>query len=294
VSAVRPNTLRGSTDGLRQTITDLMQLVREIQAGIDVDGDGTADLDPARIYYTGQSFGGIYGTMFLAIEPDVHVGVPNVPGGPAIEIIRLSPFFRDTLFAAAVAQRGLANHPSGATPGDQIIENLPLRNEPVRINNVPGAMALQDFIDRSHWAAQVGDPVSYAPHVRKSPLAGMTAKTVIIQFGKGDQIVPNPTQTALVRAGGLADRVTFFRTDLFYAMQPRPLPPGVAPPLYPHTFLNTFASAGSAAVSLQAQAQIATLFATDGAVTIDPDGPGPLFETPIIAPLPETLNFLTP
>ncbi|HEU4726543.1 MAG TPA: Ig-like domain-containing protein [Kofleriaceae bacterium] len=293
-SAVRPSSLRGSTDGLRQTVTDLMQLVREVQAGIDVDGDGAPDLDPARIYYTGQSFGGIYGTMFLAVEPDVHVGVPNVPGGPAIEIIRLSPFFRNTLFAPAVALHGLVNNPGGATPGDQIIENIPLRGEPVRINDVPGAMALQELIDRSQWAAEVGDPVTYAPHVRKSPLAGMTAKSVIIQFGKGDQIVPNPTQTALVRAGELADRVTYFRTDLFYATQPRPLPAGVLPPLYPHTFLNTFASPGSVAVSLQAQAQIATFFASNGGVTIDPDGPGPLFETPIALPLPETLNFLTP
>jgi dienelactone hydrolase len=293
-SAVRPNALRGSTDGLRQTITDLMQLVREVQAGIDVDGDGSPDLDPARIYYTGQSFGGIYGTMFLAIEPDVRVGVPNVPGGPAIEIIRLSPFFRDSLFAPGVALRGLINNPSGATPGQQVIENIPLRNEPPRVNNVAGAMALQEYIDRSHWAAEVGDPVSYAPHVRKSPLAGMTAKSVIIQFGKGDQIVPNPTQTAIVRAGDLADRTTFFRTDLFYATQPRPLPPSIAPPLYPHTFLNTFSPGAAAAVSLQAQAQIATFFATDGQVTIDPDGPGPLFETPISLPLPETPSFLTP
>jgi dienelactone hydrolase len=294
VSAVRPNTLRGSTDGLRQTVADLMQLVREIQAGIDVDGDGVGDLDPARIYYTGQSFGGIYGTMFLAIEPGVRVGVPNVPGGPAGEIVRLSPFFRASLFAPAVAARDLVNNPGAAAPGDQIIENIPLRNEPVRINSVAGAMALQEYIDRSHWAAEVGDPVSYAPHVRKSPLAGMTAKSVIIQFGKGDQIVPNPTQTALVRAGGLADRTTFFRTDLFYATQPRPLPASDLPPLYPHTFLNTFGSAGSAAVSLQAQAQIATFFASDGAVTIDPDGPGPLFETPIGLPLPEALNFQSP
>jgi hypothetical protein len=294
VSAVRPDTLRGTTDGLRQTIVDLMQLVREIQLGIDVDGDGTPDLDPARIYYTGQSFGGIYGTMFLAIEPDVRVGVPNVPGGPPIEISRLSPFFRDSTFAPIVALRGLINNPSGATPGAQIIENMPLRNEPVRINDVAGAMELQEFIDRDHWAAQVGDPVSYAPHLRKSPLAGMAAKSVIIQFGKGDQIVPDPTHTALVRAGDLADRTTFFRTDLFYAAEPRPLRRALLPPFYPHTFLSTFSSQGSTAVALEAQAQIATFFATDGAVTIDPDGAGPLFETPIALPLPETLEFLTP
>ena len=130
--------------------------------------------------------------------------------------------------------------------------------------------------------------------LRKSPLPGVPAKSVIIQFAKGDQIVPNPTQTALVRAGALADRTTFFRTDLFYATQPRPLPPSIAPPIYPHTFLNTFSPASAVAVSLQAQAQIATFFATDGAVMIDPDGPGPLFETPISLPLPEQLNFLTP
>jgi dienelactone hydrolase len=293
-SAVRPNSLRGSTDGLRQTITDLMQLVREVQAGIDVDNDGIADLDPARIYYTGQSFGGIYGTMFLAVEPDVRVGVPNVPGGPAIEIIRLSPFFRESLFAPGAALRGLVNNPGGATPGQQVVENIPLRGEPARINTVPGAMALQQFIDRSQWAAEVGDPVTYAPHLRKSPLAGMKAKTVIIQYGKGDQIVPNPTQTAIVRAGDLADRTTFFRTDIFYALQPRPLAAGDLPPLYPHTMVNTFASPGSVGVSLAAQAQIATLFATDGAVMIDPDGAGPLFETPIALPLPEGLNFQTP
>ncbi|MFL6653751.1 MAG: alpha/beta hydrolase family protein [Sulfurifustis sp.] len=294
VTAVRPNSLRGSTDGLRQTITDLMQLVREIETGIDVDGDGSGDLDSSRIYYTGQSFGGIYGTMFLAVEPDVHVGVPNVPGGPAIEIIRLSPFFRNTLFAPVAAARGLTNNPGGATPAEQFIENIPLRNEPARINNVPGAMALQEFIDRSEWAAQVGDPVSYAPHVRREPLPGVAPKAVIIQFAKGDQIVPNPTATAILRSGDLADRATYFRTDLFYDTQPRPLPASISPPIYPHVFLNTFSPVGAAAVSLQAQAQIATFFATDGALTIDPDGAAPLFETPIVPPLPEGTNFLSP
>jgi dienelactone hydrolase len=293
-TAVRPSSLRGSTDGLRQTVADLMQLVREIQVGVDVDGDGTPDLDPAKIFYTGQSFGGIYGTMFLAVEPDVHLGVPNVPGGPAIEIIRLSPFFRDSLFVPGIALRNLINNPTSPTTGGLVVENIPLRGEPARTNTVAGAMALQEFIDRSAWAAQVGDPVSYAPHVRKSPLPGVRAKSVIIQFGKGDQIVPNPTQTALVRAGGLADRTTFFRTDLFYATQPRPLPASIAPPLYPHTFLNTFSPAGAAAVSLEAQAQIATFFASGGQLTIDPDGAGPLFETPIALPLPEGLNFQTP
>lgn len=40
------------------------------------------------------------------------------------------------------------------------------------------------------------------------------------------------------------------------------------------------------------QQQIATFFASDGQTTIDPDGSGPLFETPIAGPLPDELNFL--
>ena len=79
VNAAPPQTLVGSRDGLRQTVTDLMQLVRQIEVGMDVDGNGTRDLDPARISYFGQSFGGIYGTKFLAVEPNVRLGVPNVP-----------------------------------------------------------------------------------------------------------------------------------------------------------------------------------------------------------------------
>jgi hypothetical protein len=32
--------------------------------------------------------------------------------------------------------------------------------------------------------------------------------------------------------------------------------------------------------------------ASDGLTTIDPDGAGPIFETPIVPPLPEELNFI--
>jgi hypothetical protein len=40
----------GTRDCLRQTVVDLMQLVRAIQQGIDLDGDGKPDLDASHIY----------------------------------------------------------------------------------------------------------------------------------------------------------------------------------------------------------------------------------------------------
>src|SRR5437879_6280719 len=169
-------------------------LVRQIQVGIDVDGDGAADLDAGRIYYFGQSFGGMYGTIFLGIERDVHVGVPNVPGGGVIDIIRLSPGFRFAILTPAVAARGLLNLPPLPNGTPQFNENSPLRDLPALINTVPGAMALQDYFEQSEWGSQLGNPVAYAPYLRKSPLKGNAVKSVIYQIAKGDQTVPNPTK----------------------------------------------------------------------------------------------------
>ena len=54
VNAVGANALISNRDGLRQTVFDLMQLVRMVQGGVDVDGDSAADLSTSRIYYAGQ------------------------------------------------------------------------------------------------------------------------------------------------------------------------------------------------------------------------------------------------
>jgi hypothetical protein len=281
----------GSRDALQETVADLMQLVRVIQGGIDADGDGLPDIDANRIYYAGQSFGGIYGTMFLGIEPDVRAGVPNVPGGSIIDIVRLSPTFQLLLTQAlSVRVPVLLN----AGPPLFFNDNSPLRNLPPVVNNVPGAIPIQTVEDTNRWLGQAGDPVPWAPFIRKSPLPGEQAKRVIIQFAKGDETVPNPTATALIRSGDLADRATFFRNDLAFALDPQNKttnPGGFSK--NPHTFLTNIGSNPDvAAVAVGAQTQIGVFFASDGTLTIDPDGPGPLFEVPINGPLPEALNFI--
>jgi hypothetical protein len=275
-----------SRDGLRQTVVDLMQLVRQIEAGIDIDGDGSIDLDASRVYYAGQSFGGIYGSIVMGVEHNIQAGVLNVPGGSITEIARLSPSFRP-LTALALQPRNLLNLPLAAPPAFplQFNENMPFRDQPIVVNNVPGAMAIQQALDRFQWVQQAGNPVSYAQHIRKQPLPGNGAKPVIVQFAKGDQSVPNPTASALIRAGDLEDRATFFRNDLAFALNA-----GV--PKNPHTFLTNIGVAAAAPYAVAAQQQIATFFVSRGTVTIDPDGPNPFFEVPVALPLPEALNFI--
>ena len=279
VNAVPPRAIIASRDGLRQTVVDLMQLVRVIQTG------GIPGLSTTRIYYAGQSFGGIYGVKFLALEDSVRAGVPNVPGGAIIEIARLSPSFRG-LVTLSLLNRvpTLLNLPTITPPLLGFNENIPLRDLPPLTNTVAGAMAIQEFIENSEWVSQAGNPVAYAPHLRKSPLHRIDPPPVIIQFAFGDQTVPNPTASAIFRAGDLVDRSTFFRNDLVRLAIP-------TAPANPHTFLTNIAIAGVAPLAIAAQQQIATFFATDGAVIIDPDGAGPFFEVPIAGPLPEALNF---
>ncbi|SFM34063.1 Ig-like domain-containing protein [Variovorax sp. OV329] len=287
VGAVGAQTIVSSRDGLRQTVVDLMQLVRQIQAGIDVEGDGSVDIDRNRIYYAGQSFGGIYGTIFLGVEGAVRAGVPNVPGGSITEVARLGAFRPLTGLALATRQPQLLNlPPTQALPIPvNFNENIPLRNVPPLVNNVPGAAAIQLVLENNEWVQQTGNPVSYAPYIRKQPLPGNVAKPVILQFAKGDQTVPNPTTTAILRAGQLQDRALFYRNDLAFAANA-----GI--PKNPHTFLTNIGVAAAAPLAVAAQTQIALFFATDGATVIDPDAAGPLFEMPVVPPLPETLNFL--
>jgi len=290
VSAVGANSIVSSRDGLRQTVVDIMQLVRQIQTGVDVDGNGSVDIDRSRIYYAGQSFGGIYGTILLGVDGDIRAGVPNVPGGSISEVARLGAFRFLTAIALATRQPQLLNvAPSPGVPMPfnlNFNENIPLRNLPPLVNTVPGSSAIQLVLERNEWVQQTGNPVSYAPYIRENPLRGNAPKPVIVQFAKGDVTVPNPTTTAILRAGNLADRAMYFRNDLAYAAT------GGQIPKNPHTFLTNIGVPAAAPLAVAAQLQIAVFFASDGAVTIDPDGAGPLFEMPIVPPLPETLNFL--
>jgi hypothetical protein len=274
VNAAPPFTLIGNRDGLRQTTIDLMQLVKVLEGGIDVDGDGTDDLSTSRIYYAGQSFGGIYGTQLMGLEPDLHAGVLNVAGGPIVEIARLSPSFRGLSgFSLLNRTPSLYN----AIPNPELTnfhENIPLRNLPP-VSATPDETAIQQQIDRSEWAQQAGNPAAYAPHI---------TAPVIFQFARGDQTVPNPTTSSILRACGCAERATLYRNDLAFAANP-------AVPKNPHAFITNVGIPAAAPFAFAAQQQIATFFTSDGAMTIDPDSAGPIFETPT-SMVPEDLAFI--
>jgi hypothetical protein len=306
--AAAPRAIIGETDALRQSAADLMQLVRVIQVGMDVDGNGSADLDPSRISYSGLSFGASLGVMLFAVEPGLRAGTFAVPSGSRVEAFRLGTrrFAVGELLAARTPS--LINSPGITAIGGMSVagpwfnENLPLRDglpltvrltdgttqviqSPV-VNTVAGAMEIQKVLEWREWVSQTANPVAFAPHLRKDPLPGVPVRPVLFQFAIGDQIAPNPTNAAILRAGDLADRATIYRNDLAFADDS-------AVPTNPHMFMIRIDSPDPLVrqIAFAAQDQLATFLASDGAVIIHPT-PSRFFEELNDLALLEDLNFL--
>ena len=202
----------GLRSGLTQTVVDDMTLGRALKAGLTIPGVGSKLVDPNRISYYGISFGGIYGTMLMGTDPLFHQGLLNVPGGPIVDIARLSEF-RNNL--AAQLKRSRPNLLNGGPGLQGFTEDLPLRNDPPRVIEHKGAGALQELFGESNWFERSGSPETFAPRIRlrPDPAWADNPKNVAFQTAFADGTVPNPTAGTLYRAGDLFDRVVYYRND---------------------------------------------------------------------------------
>ena len=242
--------LVSNRDGLRQTTADLMHLVRALRRGVDVDGDGRADLDGERVVYVGQSFGGIYGTLLLAVDPLVRVGALNVAGGPIVEIARQSPVFR-----GRVVEQLKRRQPPLMNGEQDFTESIPLAGEAPVLEPAAGALDIQAYFDRAEWLSQPANPVAFAPYLRLAPLLGVGAKAVLYQWAQGDRTVPNPTTAALLRAGQLTPASSLYRHGAA----------GVSDRFKdPHGFLVWIAFPEVHAIGRAAQEQVARFFVSGG------------------------------
>ncbi len=274
-------------DCLRQTALDLSGVVRMIQGGLYLTGAGKPDLDANRIYYVGESLGSMYGTIFSAIEPGVRTSVLNVGGGSVADIVRWSQSYHP-LAAALLAART----PSLLNMGADFNDNYVFPYQPVKVNDVPGAIAIQNVFELGEWLQSLGDPVYYAPHMAGSPLPGLPYKNILFQLAREDTTMPNIAATRLIKA---ANHPTTweYRHDLALA-------DGLPLPQDPHPFLVMFIGISGSTVDipgldaifigLAAQQQVVGFFASDGQSAPDPNTflpaslPQGLFEVPLHLP----------
>ena len=279
-------------DCLRQTALDLGELVRTIQGGVYLTGAGHPDLDASTIYYVGQSLGSMYGTIFSALEPSVPASVLNVGGGSVEDIVRWS----ESYHGLAAALLG-ARTPSLLNEGTDFNDNYVFPYQPVLVNEVPGAIAIQNAFELYEWLDSPGDPVYYAPHLSASTLPGVPYKNILFQLARLDNTMPNIATTRLIKA---ANHPTTweYRHDIALA-------DGLQVPQDPHPFLALFIdisgttvtlpSLDAVLIGLAAQQQVAGFFASGGLLAPDPNTflpssiPQGLFEIP--AHLPEDNGY---
>lgn len=270
----------GLRDCFRQTVVDLMQLAHAIRTGIDLDGDGTPDLDVSRIYYAGESLGAMYGTVFTATEPTVRAAMLNVGGGSTIDIARWSPAYRDLAIEAMATRVPPLLNRRGTYNEDYV-----LPGQPPHVVRLAGAMAIQNVFESLEWLSMTGDPLAFAPHL-KAP--------VLWQFARADRTMPNPATTNLIQAANGQASTWEYRHDLARAKAPDL-------PLNPHAFLALFVSLdggtvqlpslNALSVTLDAQQQMAGFFNADGASIPNPNVLStaffgfPVFQQPAILPL---------
>lgn len=297
VMAASGYAVRDLYDGYAQTAVDLMQLVRVIQAGVDVDGDGAADLDASRITYWGWSLGSNYGIGLFATTPEITAAAFESIGSPVNEHRRLSPVGRAIVGNLLAAQTpsllnsdyGLTEIEGVAMPMPYFNENQPLRDLPPVINTVPGAIAIQQWLERRAWAGRYADSAAHAPLVRLRPRPGVAARPVLIHMGRGDQRHQNTGTTEVVRAGALADRTVMFRHDLFYPT----LPPDVQAQgaiKQADWWFSALGQAPQRPIVLDAQGQSAQFLASGGAEIGIPQN-AQYWEVPA-ASLPDTLGYI--
>ena len=237
---------------------------------MEVDGDGRPDLDGQRIFYFGHSFGGIYGTLLMAVEPALHVGVLGVPGGPIVEIARQAAAFRP-LVVKALQSRS----PALMNGAKDFYEFIPLFGEPPVRSPLPGALDIQAYFDRVEWLAQSADPMAFAPYLRHVPLAGLSPKAVFYQWAVGDLTVPNPTTENILRAGDLHLLSSVYRHDKVVATLTGKF-------RNPHGFLLWTLFPEVSTIGRAAQEQVARFFLSGGRRIERVDD---RFEVPLTRPL---------
>ena len=95
-----------SRDNLREAVADLLVLSKSV-GGLDLDHDGTPDVNAGRVYYFGHSLGGIVGGTLLGVNSGLRAAVLANPGGGVAGLLDASKSFGPVI-SAGLAGAGLA------------------------------------------------------------------------------------------------------------------------------------------------------------------------------------------
>lgn len=158
-------------DNFRQAAYDKLQLVRAIEAGLNVTPDGEPDFDFERLHYIGVSLGAVMAPQFLAFAPAIRSATLTVGGARLTEIVQ----------------------------GEELSDLVALVTATLEPDQRVRVLAI------AQTAMDGGDPQFFAQWVLDDRIPGFDAARphVLAQMAAGDTIMPNSSTALLARAMGL-------------------------------------------------------------------------------------------
>ena len=160
--------IANSKDHFQQALIDLGALDRSLRVGNWQAVIGQP-VDTSRIYYSGQSLGGIMGAVFLGTAPAIPRAVLNVPGAGLIPMFDNSTFFSAQLDAFFTRQK---------------VDRA--------------SFAGRRFLTVAHWFMDAVDP----QHL--GPITG--ARALMLQMATLDLVIPNDNTKLLETVTGAPRR----------------------------------------------------------------------------------------
>lgn len=148
-----------SRDNLRQGVVDLLTLTHSIPM-MDIDMDGSPDLNADNVSFSGLSLGAMTGTTYLAMNPPVQSGFMSAPGGGIANFLVASPAF-----------------------GPAILEGL------ASLGIFPGTADFNLFLLATQTAIDSGDPINFGAMAAAN-------HNVLVHEILGDQVIPNAVANA--------------------------------------------------------------------------------------------------
>jgi hypothetical protein len=175
VLALDLNNVYVVTDRLQQAHVNAQVMTRTFQTSMKNDPilqiDGHPITDASEIYYLGVSLGGVQGSTFMALQPDILRGVFDVGGAEWSLLIQRSADFDPLSLLLFLA--------------------------------LPDALDRQIALAVSQSEWDYSDPATFAPHLLGTPLPGVPLKHVLLQESIGDAQVTNVATRLLARTIGL-------------------------------------------------------------------------------------------
>ncbi len=162
-------------DNVRQSVADLFALTKALETMDYDDNPATTDFDTSRIYFMGHSLGGIVGSVFIAMEPNVQDAVLAMPGASLAKLLDGSATFGPIIAAGLAANgvnKGTSDYEAFMGAAQTVIDPADPINYVDRTGSNRGILLLEVVGDLviPNTVPDVNSPAGTVP----APLAGTT------------------------------------------------------------------------------------------------------------------------